>query len=216
MMAALMNRRLLQRLRPVATGIGGTRAWADTVASVVSAVLSPPVLAATMLALATRSAHLASAWFWASIWLTLSILAPIVYLLWLRRRGVVSDLDVTRRAERARPMLATLGGAAVALAVLRLGAAPQILLVISSAAFLQLLLVFPVTLRWKISIHATVVASFAVLMWGLIGPAAVPLAGLVPLIAWARIRLRRHTLAQTVAGTLCGSLTMIAALILCR
>ena len=216
MISALMNLRWLQRLRPVATGRRGTRAWADTLATTVSAVLSPPVLAPTMLFLATRSAHLASAWFWASIWLTLCILAPSVYMLWLRKQGSLSDLNMTRREERTRPMLLTLGSAAAALVVLRLGAAPQMLLVISSAAVLQLLFVFPVTLRWKISFHTAVVASFVVLMWGLVGPAALPLAGLVPLIAWARIRLRHHTLAQTIAGALCGGLTMMAALILCR
>ena len=102
-------------------------------------------------------------------------------------------------------MLATLGGAVVALVALRLGAAPQILLVISSAAFLQLLLVFPVTLQGKISIHATAVASFAVLMWGLIGPAAAPLAGTrsahrlgthPPETPYPRPNDRRHTMRQ--------------------
>jgi membrane-associated phospholipid phosphatase len=97
-----------------------------------------------------------------------------------------------------------------------LGAAPQLLFGISLATFFQLLLILTITLHWKISVHTTAAASFTVLMYSLTGIAALPLMGLILLVAWARIRLKRHTLAQTIAGALLGSLTMIIALTLGR
>jgi membrane-associated phospholipid phosphatase len=40
--------------------------------------------------------------------------------------------------------------------------------------------------------------------------AAAPMMLSVPLVAWARVRLRRHTLAQTLAGAALGTLTSLA------
>ena len=78
------------------------RPYADQLANVVSTVLSPPVLAAAMIAIAAAASHLAFAWIWAGVALTLCLLAPMGYLLWLFRRGVVSDLDV-QQCERSAP-----------------------------------------------------------------------------------------------------------------
>jgi membrane-associated phospholipid phosphatase len=38
------------------------------------------------------------------------------------------------------------------------------------------------------------------------GPAALVIAALIPLVAWARIALGRHTLGQAIAGALVGGL----------
>jgi membrane-associated phospholipid phosphatase len=72
------------------------------------------------------------------------------------------------------------------------------------------LILLLVTLRWKISGHTTAMSSLAMLCWLLIGPAAAPMMLSVPLVAWARVRLRRHTLAQTLAGAALGTLTSLA------
>ena len=50
-------------------------------------------------------------------------------------------------------------------------------------------------------------AAFAVLaLFRLGSPAAWAIAGLTPLIAWSRIRLRRHTLVEVIAGAALGIL----------
>lgn len=184
--------------------------WVDHLAHLLSQVASPPVLALLMVGLCAASLPQANVWRWATLHAGLTVVLPITFLVWLWARGMVSDLDVCQRKERARPMLAALGGAATSLILLRLGSAPQLLLGIGMATFLQLALVFIVTLRWKISVHTTAAASFAVLMWGLLG--AVAWLGVIPLIAWARLHLKRHTLAQTIAGALWGGLSMTIAL----
>ena len=67
------------------------------------------------------------------------------------------------------------------------------------AAFLLL-----VTLRWKISGHSVAVACLTVFLYGLMGNTAAPGLFFIPLVAWARIRLNRHDLAQTIVGSLTG------------
>ena len=181
-----------------------------------SQIASPPVLAVVMAGLCAAHSHEAGAWRWAAIHAGLTVAIPIVILVWLVARGTVSDLDVQHREQRVKPMLAALLGSAVSLALLSLGQAPQLLLSIGLATYLQLFLLFSITLQWKISVHTTAAASFTVLMCSLAGATALPLVGLILLVAWARMRLKRHTLAQTVAGALLGSLTMIIALTLGR
>jgi membrane-associated phospholipid phosphatase len=190
--------------------------WADHLANVVSQLASPPVLAVATAGLCAAHSHEAGAWRWAAIHAGLTVAIPIIILVWLVARGTVSDLDVQHREQRVRPMLAALLGSAVSLALLSLGQAPQLLLSIGLATYLQLFLLFSITLRWKISVHTTAAASFTVLMCCLAGATALPLVGLILLVAWARMRLKRHSLAQAIAGALLGSLTMIIALTLGR
>jgi hypothetical protein len=157
--------------------------WADHLANIVSQIASPPIMAVVMAGLCAARSHEADAWRWAAIHAGLTVAFPVVILVWLVARGTVSDLDVQHREQRVKPMLAALFGAAASLAILCLAPAPQLLFVIGLATYLQLLLIFIVTLRWKISVHTTAAASFTVLMCSLTGVAALPLVGLVLLVA---------------------------------
>ena len=172
----------------------------------VSAIFSPPVLAAVMLIVAGAATRLAAAWIWAGLALASSVLAPISYLLWLHRRGLVSDLDVQRREERPRPLAFTLTALAATAATLWLGSAPALLRGLSAAHLAQTMLVLAITLRWKISMHGAAIAACVALLLYLIGPHAAPALVAVPLVAWSRVRLHRHTPAQTVAGAALGGL----------
>ena len=89
--------------------------------------------------------------------------------------------------------------------------APADFRMLAAANFLQALLFMLITLRWKISLHSAAAGSLTVL-----GVAAFSMSGLylaltVPLIAWARVRLQRHTLMQTVAGAALGALIVVFA-----
>jgi len=191
-----------------------SRAWADHLAYVVSTVLSPPVLAAAMIAIAAAASRLAVAWIWAGTALVLSLLAPIGYVLWLFRRGLVSDLDVQRREERARPLVFTLAAMLTAVVILRLVPAPPALLAVTGAQLTQTALVLIITLRWKISVHGAAVAACVALLLFVLGHQATPALLALPLVGWSRVHLHRHTPAQTVAGAAMGGLVTWGALVL--
>jgi membrane-associated phospholipid phosphatase len=136
----------------------------------------------------------------------LALVLPILFLLLLRRRGLVSNLDVTRREERWRPMLFTLacmGGGGV---LLWLGDAPRLLAAWTATLWAQMALVMTITLRWKISVHSAAAASATALLWAVIGPLAMLAMPLIGLVSWSRVRLLCHTRTQTVAGALLGGL----------
>jgi len=197
-------------VKPVNTSF--PRGWDGRIAYVVSNLGSPPVLTVAVVLLMASTLAGGGAWAWASVYLVLAILTPLFYLVWLVRRGVVTDLDVQRREQRTRPMIVTLLCSALAWLTLRVGMAPALMVVVAGIVWLQMITIFFITLFWKISVHCASAAGVAVLAWLLIGT-PLPLL-IVPFIAWSRVRLRRHTLTQTIAGSLLGLAFFITALTL--
>jgi membrane-associated phospholipid phosphatase len=188
-----------------------TRA-ADAFASFLSSVACPPVLAAAMMAITASIVDTAQAWRYALLYVSLAIATPIAYLGWLVHRGTVSDLDVKVRAERWRPLLAAQLGMAIALVLFLVRGAPPLMIGLAGGMLVYTSAAFFITLYWKISMHSAAAAALTALAVVQFGPHAYPLAAGVPLMAWARIRLRRHTLAQTIAGALLGSGVLVVAL----
>ena len=67
-----------------------------------------------------------------------------------------------------------------------------------------------VNLWWKISLHTALVTALVTIMGILYGWIAIVGIVLVLLIAWARLELKQHSLAQVVAGALLAALTTVA------
>lgn len=173
------------------------------IAYIVSQVGSPPVLAPLSLVIVAAMSAPARVWALTGVYILLAVITPLAYLVWLLRCGRVTDLDVQHRAQRIRPMLFTLVCGALAWGVLALAAAPAALLALTGALWLQMVIIFVITFWWKISVHCASAATVATITGFLIGTPLFLAIGL-PLIAWSRIRLRRHTPAQAVAGACLG------------
>jgi membrane-associated phospholipid phosphatase len=114
------------------------------------------------------------------------------------------------REQRIKPMIAIVTTTLSAWLMLIARHAPTLFVGVATVGIAITLILLLVTLRWKISGHTTAISSFVILCCLLIGPAAAPMILSVPLVAWARVRLRRHTLAQTLAGAALGTLTSLA------
>jgi 5'-nucleotidase len=82
------------------------------------------------------------------------------------------------------------------------------MITLAGALCLQTTLIFAITTVWKISVHSAAAAATATLAWWLIGTPLPLLVG-VPIIAWSRVRLQRHSVAQTVAGASLGITTVL-------
>jgi membrane-associated phospholipid phosphatase len=188
--------------------------WRDKSARVISNLFSPPLVALACIlvtALATKSE---SSLFWILVFITLLIIPPTVFILSLVHKGKISDFHMNIREERALPLFAIFAYAALIFLVMYLGGAPRLMLIVTAAALLQILLVFIITLKWKISGHCTSAAGLAFLTIALYGENVIPLTLIVPVIAWSRIRLGRHTISQTLAGSFLGAATVIIILYL--
>jgi len=145
--------------------------------------------------------------YWTVLAIVLFILIPTLYVLSLVRRGHVTDFHMKIREQRAWPLIIILLIASLVFSALYFGGAPRLLLIISSVAIIQLMLIVLITFRWKISGHCTAAAGLAVFVVALFGQSLLPILLLVPIIAWSRIRLDRHTFAQSIAGIFLGVAT---------
>jgi membrane-associated phospholipid phosphatase len=180
----------------------------------ISQVGSPPVMGLLGLIFIAASMAVPGVWLWSGVYVMMAMVAPMLFLIWQVRHGRVTDLDVQLREQRKASLLVTIAGFGVSWLVMYIGHAPPLLKAMAGAGFVQWLVVFAITLRWKISAHTTSAAGVTMLILRVFGLAAVPLVISIPLIAWSRVKLRRHTLGQTVAGALLGCGVIVGAILL--
>jgi len=187
-------------------------AWDERLAKWVSDLLSPPLMALSGILIATWQIRDPNAWLWAGYYLSMTVLLPVVYILWKVHRGEITDFHIRRREQRIRPMALTLASATFAWATMWLGGAPTALIVFGGMGIFQIAFFLMVTFSWKISGHGVAISSLAMLVWSIYGGAASLAMLAIPLVAWARIRLRRHTPLQTLVGSITGILFMLSVL----
>lgn len=130
--------------------------------------------------------------------------------------GIFSDLDVSRRKQRPVLFLVGLFLAISYLIFLFLFHAPGILQIGTFALIVGLFVIGFVNMFTKASGHLAVLSAFltfAVLVegWKLLGFFI-----LLPLLAWARIKTKNHTLLQTVLGSVIGILTTVIVYVIVR
>jgi hypothetical protein len=133
-----------------------------------------------------------------------AVLIPLAYILREVRRRRLSDRHVSIRAQRPLPLLVGIGSVLIGLALLTRWGAPRDLVALVAAMAVGLLTALLVTLVWKVSVHAAVVAGAVVILVLVFGPALLVLAPLVGLVGWARVEAGDHTPAQVLAGILLG------------
>jgi hypothetical protein len=199
---------------PNVPAAAGQEAWDDTLAHWVSQIGSPPATAlAAVVAFATAASG-RSVWFWASLYVFTAILMPTLYVVYLYTRGLIGDIHMNVREERTRPCVAAIACSVAGLLLLCLGGGPALLVLLAGVNVLQTGLFLVVTRWWKISLHGTSAGALAAGCWLLADWISFPLMLSLPLIAWSRIHLHRHTVAQVVCGVSLGAGLLAAALLL--
>lgn len=201
MKAALFASRTRLPVRPLVSSSFVTR-----MATWISHIFCPPLVGLATLLLIGGMVASPAGWLWVAVFCLATLALPTLYIYWLVRQGQVSDFHVPIQSERIRPLSFTLLTAIVAGLLAWWWAAPDLLRIIGFVNIGQALALLIITLRWKISLHCLAVAELVTLCLYLMGMQALALLLFVPLVAWARVYLRRHTLGQTVAGTAMGAL----------
>ena len=125
---------------------------------------------------------------------------PMMALLYLSRRGRVSDHHVSDRSQRAPVLAGVLGCIAIGTWLLYLWGSPGSLYRMLLGLAVGLLVVMVVNLFWKLSIHAAVAAFFVLSICAIFGPTLVWTAVVPAAVGWSRVQLEAHSMAQVVAG----------------
>ncbi len=176
------------------------------IARMYSNIFSPPstfalagfIIAWTELPFLQGSLH-------AAIFGILSTLVPILYIVYMLKSGQINDLHISKQSDRHIPYFIGISGALVAYFILRALSSSPLLLTFILTNISAITLLAIINARWLISAHTTsitTIAAFAGVGFNVVaGLAIVPL---VALTFYVRYFLRRHTIAEMVAGCLLG------------
>jgi membrane-associated phospholipid phosphatase len=175
----------------------------------ISNLFSPPIFGLAGLFLVAQTQHSVADWLWILVYIGVAILIPVLYVVWLLKKKQITDFHIKLRHQRFKPMLVMVLCSILARIILQLGSAPIILQTIAIMGAVLMAIILGITLRWEISGHATAVSAFALFCISFWGLAALPVLILIPAVIWARLALQRHSLAQTIAGTLLGGVFVL-------
>ncbi len=192
----------LNNLSPLQTGL--TRTRAERLARLVSNLFSPPLTGAVAGYLISRFSGSPGALEWMALYIAIAFGIPAFYVAYQVRRGKITDFHMVVRSQRLRPMILILICCLVSWLILWLGSAPQLLVVTTGLGVLFAAFMLVSTLRWKISGHAAAITGLATLLVAFYGKPAIPSVLAIPLVCWARLRLKRHSLPQILAGSIIG------------
>lgn len=175
-------------------------------ARAISNILSPAAISVPVIVLVAfyQASNITRALLYAGITLLFLSIGPFGYILLNVRLGKLSDVDVSKRSERIRPFIFGLLSICLGWFVLVLTHGPSALMSVLMVTAISGLVMMLITLWWKISLHASTLAGAVTMLTIFYGAIMLPLFGLLVLVCWSRVVLRRHTLAQVIAGSLLG------------
>jgi membrane-associated phospholipid phosphatase len=173
-------------------------------ARLVSDLLNPLFVAIpTLLAVALYTAP--TIWRGIAWWFVTTIaisVTPMIFIVRGVQQGKYIDLHLTKREERFIPQLIGIASAMAGFAFLWLINASHVLLATIGTIMIGGIITLIITIRWKISMHMVGISGSVTVLTLLFGPWMLILSPLVALVGWARIQVKAHTSAQTIAGTI--------------
>ena len=182
----------------------------DKVAKLTSIVVNPFLVNATLLLIISLKSADSTAegvkWFLISV--AISIVPIFIIVLYLVRHNRVDGLFINIRTQRDKVYIFSSVLMGTACAILFFLKAPVMLVALFVAIFVTGLAFACVNRWWKISIHVASIAAAVTALVVVYGSVAAWTISLVPLVAWARVKMEHHTLAQVLTGGLLSSLIL--------
>ncbi len=129
-----------------------------------------------------------------------------IVILYCVRRGIFSDLDVSKREQR--PLLFLFSAVLTffyCLFVFLLDG-PYIIIVTALGLLLGILVFSIINTRVKASIHVATISALLFAFGIVYSGVYLLLFLLIPLVGWARVKTGRHTVSEAIAGSVLGSL----------
>jgi membrane-associated phospholipid phosphatase len=128
---------------------------------------------------------------------------PIITSLILIKK-MDTDIDITDRTKRTLPLFFAVCSYFIGFIVLYIVQAPSITTILMFIYSSNTLIILFINLYWKISIHAMGVAGPTAAFIYAFGFPGLIIGLLIPFVMWSRVKLKKHTIGQVIAGTVLG------------
>ena len=183
-----------------------------SLSSIANVILHPVTLAIPGVFLTTYNStrNFSTSLFWTLLSMIFSGIIAVFVLIGVKK-GFFNNLDVSNRKQRIILYPFSIVVILFFALFVYLENGPFVLMYASIFFVIALGILDLVNQKIKASIHVAAVASIVTGTIFVYGGMSFILLLFIPLISWARIHQKRHTLKETVAGAICGiSFTLIA------
>jgi membrane-associated phospholipid phosphatase len=200
--------RRLTEPRHTVVPIKNRRVWRD-LARILSTIFNPFLTALALFVMLTHISAKDTLDFWRLLFVStfFTSLGPMLYVFRLYATDRISDLDMSVRAEREHVFTAFVIFDVCGAVALWLMHAPRLVIAAMLGYLVSTLVVQYITRYWKISTHAIGITAPLVALTLLYGRQPLPFMVLIPMVCWARVYLKAHTIMQVVAGIVLAILT---------
>jgi len=181
------------------------------VARWITEVFAPAVLATVMpvVVALNASSDVAAAAGWSALTVVFTSALPYGVIWYGVRKGRLTDHHIGVREQRRGPLVVALSSVVVGLLLLVTLGAPRPLIAMVVVMLAVLLAIAAVNHVWKVSAHTAVAAGSVAVLVLIFGSLAILFSAIVAAVAWSRVKLGDHTIAQVVAGAAAGVLVAV-------
>jgi membrane-associated phospholipid phosphatase len=174
----------------------------ERLARLISDILNPFLVSIIVLLLFAFKATdtITDAFKWAAISLVLSVLPIFIVIISMVRRKKLDGLFVNPREQRHGIYLLASALGALGCGLLWYLDAPRLLSVTFTAGLAAIIVFMIINYFWKISLHTAFTTASVVVVIMVYGAVAAWTVIMIPPVAWARIQLKQHSLAQVITG----------------
>ena len=131
-----------------------------------------------------------------------SVLPMAITLYWAKKLN--TDKDISNREDRFVPLIVGILSYLVGFAIALTLGVSNFLTVLILCYAVNTFIVLLITYKWKISIHTTGLTGPVAALIMLLGPLGAIVGLLYPVLIWSRFTLKKHTMAQAIAGGVFG------------
>jgi hypothetical protein len=176
----------------------------ETLARLITNILNPFLISVIIIILMAYQSTSSFSDFikWALVSLALSVAPTFIIAVLMVRGKKLDSLFSNPRQQRHVVYITAIFLAALGCGLLWYFKAPQLLLGTFIAGFIAIIIFTGINYFWKISLHTAFVGASITVLIIVYGAVAAWTCLLLPPVAWARMKLKQHTLAQVVAGGL--------------
>ena len=183
----------------------------ERIANLTSNILNPFLVSLVLILLLSfkSTSSALDAVKWSLISIAASILPVFSVIIYLVRKQKLESSFINIRKQRTKIYLLAGVCAGIGCIIFPYLGAPKELMATFVAGLSAVVVFMCVNLLWKISLHTAFVTASVTALIILYGPIAAVTVVLVPLIAWSRIELKHHSLAQVITGALLAALIVV-------
>jgi len=137
---------------------------------------------------------------WASLCILFGTVIPYIYVGFLYKKKIISDIHIPKKEERIKPLIVSFVSYVICFIILYALKGPLFLKSIFAVSIVSTIIFTIITYFWKISLHTSWITFGVITLVILFGKWMLLLILLIPAIGWARVRIKRHTVIQVVLG----------------